>query len=99
MSILLIILRTFDVLVVSCDVLQSGDAHSLGTNQRSNPLCVFVYADHLTLSQDDGVDVRVHLGVDERDVVEQVDALVLDRFDRSWATAEHSWDEQMNVLL
>lgn len=83
---------TFYVFVVSCDVLQSGEADGFGADEHSDSLSVFAEAEHLvpTLAHDDGVDVGIHLGIDKRDVVKQVDALVLDGFDRSWATAVHS---------
>ena len=77
--------------VVSCDLLDSGEPDSLGADEGSHSLRVLVQAQHAALAHDDGVDVGVHLGADEGDVVEQVHAPVLDRFDWRWAAAEHSW--------
>ncbi|KAG7226688.1 hypothetical protein INR49_014036 [Caranx melampygus] len=38
------------VQIVSCNVLESGEANSFGTYDRSNSLCVFAVADHPTLA-------------------------------------------------
>lgn len=82
--------HTFDGFVVSCDVLQSWEAHSFSADEGSNFLCVFTEANNLTLAQDDGVDVCVHLSIHKWDVIKQINALTLDRFDWSRATAEHA---------
>ena len=86
--------HTFDEFVVSCDIVESGAAYSLGADEGSNSLCVFAVVDHPTLVHYDCVDVSVHLGIDKGDVIKQVDALLLDRFDRGWAAAEHSWGKR-----
>lgn len=85
------LIHTFGVFVVPCDVLESGKANSFGADEAAHPLRVFAVAEHLTLPHYDGVDISVHLGADEGTVVNQVDALILDGFDRCWAAAEHSW--------
>lgn len=81
---------TFNVFVVSCDVLESGEANSFGANKGSNSLRVFAEADHPTLAYDDRVDSSVHLSIDKGHVIEQVNTPVFDCFYWSWATAEDS---------
>lgn len=90
MSIFVLLAPTFDVFVVSCDVLGSGWAHGFGADKGSHSLCVVAVAEHSAVAHYDRVDVGVHLGVDKRDVVKQVNTPILDCFDRSWAAAEHS---------
>lgn len=82
--------HTFDVFVVSCDVLVSGVGNSFGADERSHSLGVFAVAEHPALAHYDCVDVGVHLGVDKGDVVKQVNTPILDCFDWGWAAAEHS---------
>lgn len=81
--------RTFDGFVVARDVLESGEAHGFGADEGADVLRVPAEAEHATPAHYDLVDVRVHLGVDKGDVVKQVDAPILDRFDRRRAAAEH----------
>ncbi len=61
--------HTFEVFVVSCDVLVSGEANSFGADEGSHSLCVLVVAEHPTLAQNNGVDVSIHLGIDEGNVI------------------------------
>lgn len=82
--------HTFDVFVASCDVLGSGEADSLGADERSHPLRVFAVADHPALAHNDRVDISVHLGVDKGDVVKHVNLPILDGFDWGGAAAEHA---------
>lgn len=82
--------HTFDRFVVSCDVLEPGEANSFGANEGSNSVSVFAEADHSTLAQYDRVDGSVHLSTDKRNVIKQVDTPILDRFHRSRAAAEHA---------
>lgn len=78
--------------VVSGDVVEPGEANSLGANEGSHSLRVFAEAERSTLAHHDCVDGGVHLGIDEGDVVKQVNAPIPDRFNWSWATAEDSCD-------
>ena len=82
--------HTSDIFVISCDVLESGEADSFRTDEGSNSLCVFAEAKHTTLAHYHCVDVSVHLSVDKGDIIKQVNTSIFDRFDWSWAAAEHS---------
>lgn len=73
--------------------MQSGVPNSLSADEGANSLSVFAEPEHLTLAQDDCMDISIHTGVDKWDVIEQVHTLVLYRFDWSWATAVHSCDD------
>lgn len=76
--------------VVSGDVVQLGETDGFGADEGSHPLRVFVALENAPVSHDHHVDVSVHLGVDERDVEDQVDAPVPDRFDRGRTAAVHT---------
>lgn len=83
-------LPTLDVFVVPGDVLQLGEADGLGADEGSHPLRVGAALENSPVAHDHRVDVGVHLGVDEGDVVNQVDPPVTDRFDRGWTAAVHA---------
>lgn len=84
-------LRTLDVFVVSGDVLQLREADGFGADEGANALRVFAALEDAPVTHDHHVHVGVHLGVDEGDVVNQVDAAVSDRFDRGGTTAVHTY--------
>lgn len=73
--------HTFDVFVVSCDVLESGEANGFGTYDRSDSLCVFAVANYPTLAHYESVDIGIHLRIDKGDVITQVQTAVFDSFD------------------
>ena len=87
--------HTSDLFVVSRDILMLGVADSFGADERSDPLCVFVVVEHpAVVAQYNRVDVGIHLGVDEGDIVKQVVTLILDCFDWCWAAAVHSYHKE-----
>lgn len=77
--------------VVSGDVLQLRETDGFGADEGSNPLRIFAALENAAVAHDHRVDVGVHLGVDEGDVVNQVNAAVSDRFDRGGTAAVHTW--------
>lgn len=62
-------LRTLDVFVVSGDVLQLREIDGFGADEGSNPLRIFATLEDAPVTHDHYVDVGVHLGVHEGDVV------------------------------
>lgn len=84
--------HTSDVFVVSRDILMLGVPDSFGADEGSDPLCVFVVAEHPAIAAHySRVDVGIHFGIDEGDIIKQVVTLILDCFDWGWAAAEHSY--------
>lgn len=79
------------MLVVSGDVLQLRETDGFGADEGPNTLRVFAALENAPVTHDHHVDVSVHLGVDEGDVVDQVDAAVSDRFDRGGTAAVHTY--------
>lgn len=81
---------TLDIFIIAGDVLQPGEAHGFGADERPHSLRVHAAADHAAPAHHARVDVGVHLGVDKGDVVEEVDTPLLDGLDGSRAAAEHA---------
>lgn len=79
------------MLVVSGDVLQLRETDGFGADEGAHSLRVFAALENAPVTHDHHVDVGVDLGVDEGNVVNQVDAAVSDRFDRGGTTAVHAY--------
>lgn len=69
----------------------SGKANSFGANESSHSLFVSAVADPLALAHNDNMDISIHLSIDKRNIVNQINAPVLDGFDRGWAAAVYSY--------